>query len=101
MAGPGTLRRPRRALPYQGRREIAVPPYRSFDIEPTQGPPDPPDTPPRSTDRAYLWLAVTIGVIPLLGAALCGHWSDTELGVGTALVAITAPALVRSYLKGS
>ena len=35
------------------------------------------------------------------GAAVCGVWSDTELGVGTALVAIAGPALVRSYLKGS
>lgn len=76
-------------------------PYRSIDTEPTQGPPDPPDSPPRSTDRAYLWLAVTIGGMPLVGAALCGHWSDTELGVGTALVAIAVPALARSYLKGS
>lgn len=98
MTDAGTLRRPRRALLYHGRREIAVPPYRSTDPTPTQGPPDPT---PRSTDRAYLWLAVTVGAIPLVGAAVCGVWSDTELGVGTALVAIAGPALVRSYLKGS
>jgi hypothetical protein len=73
-----------------------VPPYRSND---PQVPPGLPGSPP-GDDRAYLWMALVVGLVPLVGAAVSRHWSDSELGAGTALVAVAAPALVRSYLKG-
>ncbi len=101
MRAAGTLRRSRRALPYETGREIAVPPYRSRPATPPQGPPDAPASESGSDDRAYLWLALAIGAIPLLGAVVCRHSSDTELGVGTAMIAIAAPTLARSYRKGS
>ncbi len=79
-----------------------MPPYRSLDARPEQpGSPPPPGPDPRRDDRAYLWLAVAVGVVPLVGAMVCSRWSDTEVGVGTALLALAAPALVRSYRKGT
>lgn len=75
-----------------------MPPYRRSTQTPL--PPGPPGPQSAGDDRAYLWMAVAIGCVPLVGAVVCRRWSDTELGAGTALVAIAGPALVRSYRKG-
>jgi hypothetical protein len=99
MNAGAALRPSPRRVPYVERVEdIAMPAYRSShpEREPSErgdGMSDP--------DRGYLWLALVVGAIPLIGALFCARWSDVELGVGTVFVALAGPALLRSYWKGS
>lgn len=65
-------------------------PARPEDTEPAPAP---------SEGPWLLWMWFVIGLVPFVGVALHGNWSQLELGVATVILIFSGRALARQHVE--